>query len=255
MDSIGSVRVGKGYPIVLLHGFCETKEIWWEFGRELSLAGYDVIAPDLPGFGSSPLGELKSIDEIGNAIREWLDSQGIKKPVLVGHSLGGYVALAMAAAIPDAFPGLVLFHSTIFEDSEERKNNRNRIIDFVGKHGVEPYIETFVPGLFADPHQIAIPAFKSIAMGTKANELLAYTAIMRDRPSREEFVKSYRGKVLVIGGDLDTIIPPNVARQISELAPMGFLCVLEQTAHMGMYESPGKAIGCMVDFFKIATLE
>ncbi len=87
---------GQGSPIILIHGFCETHEIWSGFDTKLSHYGR-VISIDLPGFGNSPLPPTSfTIDVIAEIILKWLKDSQIKDPVLVGHSLGGYVVLAMA---------------------------------------------------------------------------------------------------------------------------------------------------------------
>src|SRR5258708_5460057 len=147
MSTIFYRKYGKGYPIILIHGFCETHEIWNGFVEGLSKK-FEIFVIDLPGFGNSPIlaSPFFSIDDAGAKVFEWIVQQKINQPIVIGHSLGGYVALAMAKRHAEKFAGLGLIQSTAFPDSEERKANRNKVIEFVKAHGTDPFIDTFVPG-------------------------------------------------------------------------------------------------------------
>lgn len=238
MSSIFYRKIGKGYPIILLHGFCETHEIWDGLTKDLSKK-FEIFTIDLPGFGNSPpLSTPSSIDEVGAKVFEWIDRQQIQKPVVIGHSLGGYVALAMAKQHPEDFAGIGLIQSTAFPDTEEKKVNRNKVIEFVKTHGTDPFIDTFVPGLFFDKSHPAIPQIDKIARGTTKETLLAYTALMRDRPSSIDFIKKTNLPVLILGGDKDTIIPAEITLEHGKLASNSSLQLLKNIGHMAMYESP-----------------
>lgn len=228
---------GQGSPIILIHGFCETHEIWSGFDNELAQYGR-VISIDLPGFGNSPLPSTPfTIDAIAHIILTWLKESQVKDPVLVGHSLGGYVVLAMAALDPQYCQQLVLFHSSIYADTEEKKANRDKVIDFVTNNGVAPFIQTFVPSLFYNKVHPELEWVRSISATTSLKTLVEYTRAMRDRPSREEFFKIYQGNSLIIAGEKDEIIPLEVSKKMSSTGlKSDFLC-LKDTGHMGMIEA------------------
>jgi len=228
---------GSGVPVVLLHGFCETNEIWDELIPELADHAH-LISIDLPGFGDSTLPKKPfSIADVASEVVSWLKEKGIKSPVLVGHSLGGYVALAMVRQDPAYFRKMVLFHSSVFADPEEKKENRNKTIDFVERNGVAPFLETFVPTLFFDKNHPSIPEVKNITARTTKETLIAYTEAMRDRPSQEDFLKGYDGLTLVIAGEHDGVIPMEISKKMAQLSPKITFCTLGKTGHMGMYES------------------
>lgn len=238
MSTLFYRQLGKGFPIVLIHGFCETHEIWNGFAEELS-RNFEVFVIDLPGFGESPLPRSPfSIDDVAKIVMDWVNQTKIENSVLIGHSLGGYVSLAMAKRNPEKFAGIGLFQSTAYPDSEEKKANRKKVIDFVKTHGTGPYIDTFVPGLFYDKKHPAIAIVDSIARKTSKESLLAYVQAMRDRSSSIEFIKEYRNPLLILGGEHDTIIAPESLHEQEKLAPAASIHVLEDTAHMAMYESP-----------------
>ncbi len=248
MDTLFFKDQGTGFPIVLLHGFCETHQIWDGLAEELT-KDFRVITLDLPGFGQSQLPSLPfTIDDIGDQLIGWLSKRKINRPAIIGHSLGGYVALAMAQKDPSFIADLGLFHSTAFADSEEKKINRNKTIDFVEKFGVPPFVETFVPGLFYQKDNSSMNFVTSIALTTPLETLISYSKAMRDRPSREDFLKDYQGNVLVAAGIYDSIIPFSVSQQVSKLAHNTLFYPLENAGHMGMFESPTDSFNSFLAF-------
>ncbi len=242
MSTLFHRALGKGTPVVLLHGFCESHEIWGTLADELS-NDFQLLIPDLPGFGKSPLLPAPfTIDDVAKTVWKWIDNLRLKQPFIVGHSLGGYVALAMTEQRPNDVGGLCLFHSTARPDSDEKKQNRNKVIDFVNRNGVAPYIETFVPGLFFRKDHPAIPGVYTIAYTTAAATLTAYAAAMRERPDRTSVLGSFLGPILIIAGERDEIVPLDTLMAQSVLPSNGRLAVLSDTGHMGMFESPARSL-------------
>jgi pimeloyl-ACP methyl ester carboxylesterase len=239
---------GSGFPIVLLHGFCENHHIWDGFARDLAL-NFRVLTPDLPGFGKSQLPVTPfSIDDIAGLMLDWLDGIGIKKSVLIGHSLGGYVTLAMAKRNVKAFSGIGLFHSTAFADSDEKKANRDKTIDFVLKNGVAPFASTFVQGLFHDEKDKSLTKVSKMAAETPLETVISYTKAMRDRESSVDFLRSLPIYLLVIAGIHDSIIPVAVSMEFAKLAPKLAFQPLEHSGHMGMLEDNQEALHAIRKF-------
>lgn len=227
---------GEGFPLILIHGFCETSEIWDALAERLS-HDFRVITPDLPGFGNSPLpsGEI-SIAGIATLLNDWLHQIGISNGVVIGHSLGGYVTLSMVAQKPELIKGFGLFHSTAFPDSEEKKLSRNKVFEFVDKNEVLPFVDTFVPGLFWQKENSSIGHVHSIASKTKKETLLTYTLAMRDRPERTSLLSSYGGESLFLAGRYDSLIPCAVIEDQARLSQRSVFQILENSGHMGMFE-------------------
>jgi pimeloyl-ACP methyl ester carboxylesterase len=174
-------------------------------------------------------------------------------PFVVGHSLGGYVALSIANQAQEKISGLCLFHSTPYPDSDERKSNRNKVIDFVRKYGVDPFVDTFVPGLFYNKDHPAMPGVFAMARKTQIETLLAYTSAMRDRPSSAEDLKKTKKPVLTIAGENDSLISLESALEFGSFAPHRAIHILKSAGHMGMLEEPEKASGILSDF--ISTMD
>ncbi|MCX7637408.1 MAG: alpha/beta hydrolase [Cyclobacteriaceae bacterium] len=229
--------LGTGKPVVLLHGFCETHRIWLNIAQRLS-GSFRILIPDLPGFGKSdPLTPPFSIDDVATHVLKQLDLRKVENMVLFGHSLGGYVALAMAQLEPLRVSGIGLVHSTALPDSEERKMNRNRVAEFIGQHGTEPFVRSFFQNLFSDPGHMAQKELTEQAIGISPQTLINYTYAMRDRPDRMPFLASYNGKVTYIAGAKDPLIPLElIQNQAVVLGAKAAVAVLAEAAHMGPVE-------------------
>ncbi|MFM7858753.1 MAG: alpha/beta fold hydrolase [Flammeovirgaceae bacterium] len=229
--------LGQGHALVLLHGFCENHQIWDGIAPTLA-NNFQVLMPDLPGFGQSNLRSTPfSIDDVGDQMIQWLVNTVNTPAIVIGHSLGGYVAMAMAVKNPHVIAGLGLVHSTAAADTEEKKQNRNKTVEFIHENGVNPFVEVFVPGLFHQKDHASIPQVKQIAHSTPKQTLIAYTLAMRDRPSREEWLATFNKDFLVLAGDSDTIIPVNSLKNQSKRVPKGTFHSLP-VGHMAMYEAP-----------------
>ncbi len=127
---------GQGRVIVMLHGFLGSHEVWAEFIKKLSKS-YRVIAIDLPGHGQTPaIGYYHSMELLAQSVKAVLNKAGVRRYIIVGHSMGGYTALAFAELYPENVSGLCLFHSTAYADSEEKKKDRDRVIRLVKNSNV-----------------------------------------------------------------------------------------------------------------------
>jgi pimeloyl-ACP methyl ester carboxylesterase len=237
---------GAGRPLILIHGYCENHEIWSHFSALLA-QNFKVITPDLPGFGKSPMpGVPLSIDAIGTDMLEW--SRQWEQPVVIGHSLGGYVTLAMVNQEPSLFPGFGLFHSTAYPDPVEKKANRNKVIDFVMRNGVAPFIDSFVLGLFYQKENQFLPEANRIAAQTSPEALVAYAAAMRDRPSYESVLKNFTKPILFIAGEKDSNIPTEQVLAQSKTARLPVFHVLNDVGHMGMFENEPESHKIVTNF-------
>ncbi len=243
---------GEGRPVVFLHGFLETHAIWDEYAQQLC-DDFRVITVDLPGFGKSPLPTAKhfSISDIASQINQSLLSLGLDGVNVVGHSLGGYVALAMVAQHPDLFASLCLFHSTALADSVEKKDARTKTIDFVSKNGALAFTSNFVAPLFADPKHPAIAKVTDLAIQTSAATVCGYLEAMRDRPDRTAVLKDFNGPVLLIAGEKDSIIPASTLDEQGKMARIGSFKLIQGIGHMGMFEAPSDCLKIIEGFLRI----
>lgn len=248
MSTLSFKRYGQGKPIILLHGFPMNQTVWNDFIPLLS-DRYEVITVDLPGFGESPLPKQSfTIDEVADILLDWLTAQKILGSTLIGHSLGGYVALAMAEKQPQLFSGLGLFHSTALADTEEKKESRLKVIEFIEKNGVLAFTSNFIPALFADQNHKAIHTVRNIAVQSSQSAVTGYTLAMRSRPDRTSVLKKLEVPTLFLAGEADPGIPMNTILKQSEFCKFPEVHFLKQVAHMGMFESPKEAASLIRSF-------
>lgn len=241
---------GSGAPVVLLHGFPFTNQIWDSFAQKLA-EDFRVITPDLPGFGKSPLPVAPlTIDLVAEILISWLREQKISNAVVIGHSLGGYVTLAIAKKSPTLLSAIGLFHSTAFADSQEKKESRNKVIEFIDKHGVEKFTSNFIGPLFADQQHPAIKTIQSIAVQASEHAVKSYTLAMRDRSDLTSVLKDFNKPILFIAGEKDGGIPIDAVKKQAQLSPFAEVHLLPQVAHMGMVESETQTLEIMRRFIK-----
>ncbi|RKS00945.1 alpha/beta fold hydrolase [Flavobacterium sp. 102] len=179
---------GKGTAVVLLHGFLENKTMWKAFVPELSKK-HRVITVDLLGHGETEcLGYVHAMEDQADMLFALFMHLKVRKVVLVGHSMGGYVALAFAELYPDFMKGLFLLNSTSRADSDERKLNRDRAIVCV-KQNYGAFVSMSIANLFSeDNHERLadeIEKVKEQALKTPLQGIVAALEGMKIRKDRE----------------------------------------------------------------------
>ena len=235
---------GKGQPLVLIHGFCETGNMWKDFAESLSTE-FNVFCPDLPGIGGSPItGDHISLEEVAVILEDWMDVNQIKNPIVIGHSLGGYVALALLELMGNRIKAIGLFHSTAFADDADKKEMRNRTITFLKKNGVEKFVISFVPPLFPENRReelaLEIDLASEDAKRCTLEGLIAYAGAMRDRPDRLEVLKHYSGSKLLIAGTEDGAVKIEASR--AQKDAFSHYIELKGVGHMGMVEEKERTL-------------
>jgi pimeloyl-ACP methyl ester carboxylesterase len=213
--------------------------MWKTFSVHLSNS-HTVYCLDLPGFGESLLTSSQlNLEEVAVTLHDWMEEHKIQKPIIIGHSLGGYVVLAMAELMGSELGGIGLFHSTAFADDQEKKHTRNKTITFIKKHGVEKFIESFVPPLFAAQYQekleIEIATLIEYGKKTAKKTVIAYIEAMRDRKDRFEVWKTFGGAKLMISGTLDQAVRIEASKFHQPFSTTYH--ELEEVGHMGMFEA------------------
>lgn len=242
---------GKGEPLVLLHGFLESKEMWNDYIYHLK-ENHLVIAIDLPGFGESQLPEADpSITIMANAVVKVLETEGVDKFVVVGHSMGGYVALNIGDRFADHVKGVCLFHSHASADTEEAKELRDRTIKVIERDGLG-FVSNFIIDLY-DPSNVEllrkeIQKGKEVARSTNPKGVIAALKAMRDRSSMLDYLTQMEVPLAMIAGKQDSRIPMQKVLAQSALSKDVQLLMLERVGHMGMHEAPNKCLKFIQSF-------
>jgi pimeloyl-ACP methyl ester carboxylesterase len=207
--SVFYTSTGIGQPIVLLHGFLENHTMWSKLELELSKTNR-VICIDLLGHGKTGcLGYCHTMDMMAETVYAVLKHLKIERSIFIGHSMGGYVALAFAEKYPQHVLGMCLANSTAQADNFERKLNRDRAIKAV-KQNYKVFVSMAVTNLFAktnqDKFKTEIEKVKQEALKTPVKGIIASLEGMKIRPDRTSVMKNRSFSKLLIIGTEDPIM-------------------------------------------------
>lgn len=242
---------GKGTAVVLLHGFLGNKSMWDFFVSALATKNR-IIAIDLLGHGQSDSqGYLHAMEDQADMVYEVLSALRIRKAVFIGHSMGGYVALAFAELYPDHVKGLVLINSTSRPDSIERQNNRDRAIKAVKKDHTS-FVRLSVANLFSDNkrEQLAaeIEKTKTDALKTPLQGIVAALEGMKIRKDREVLLHfSPYPKLLVLGKN-DSVLPFEESKAQVKNTDVGLVSFPD--GHMSFLENQTELLEVLRKFLK-----
>lgn len=242
---------GKGNAVVLLHGFLENQTMWQDLVRELSKKNR-IITIDLLGHGETEcLGYVHSMEDNADIVHAVMSKLRIRKAIFVGHSMGGYVALAFAELYPKNVRGLVLLNSTSKADSEERKANRNRAIKAV-KKDYTTFIRLSIANLFSPDNRERlvdeIEKVKIEALKTPLQGVVASLEGMKIRKDREVLLHlAPYPKILILGEKDPVLIYETALEQIENTAVK---LITLPDGHMSHIENRDELKDVLLGFFK-----
>lgn len=237
---------GEGPVIVLLHGLPESATLWRKVAPALAEQSH-VIIPDLPGSGKSPLpqGPL-TVDGMAENINDLLLSKGYDKYTLVGHSMGGYVALAMLEKFPENIHCIALVHSTAKADSEEKKQQRAKSASLLRRGGKAEYLKLSVEKMFAPEFLKAHPKIYeeqlARADAMPAENLALYNEALAARPDRTQLLQHSKVPFQWILGAEDQIIAPDDVLPLVAQPALSFLSLYKGVGHLSMLEAPERVV-------------
>lgn len=199
-----------------------------------------VVAIDLPGHGySDTFGEIHTMELMADCVKAVLDELGIEQCVMLGHSLGGYVALAFADRYPYYLRGLCLMHSHALNDSDAMKDYRDKVCELVSSNRAG-YILSFIPELF-DEHskqqlEQDIKDLSDQCLETRTEGILATQRGMAARSSRVDTLERIEVPVLFVYGKNDKRIPIEVGLTQALLPHYSEVMILDNVGHMAFLE-------------------
>ena len=250
--------IGKGKPVVLLHGFGEDSQIWnqqIDFLQQHCL----LIVPDLPGSGKSePLNanntsvDSISLTDYADCIYAILAAEKIETCLMLGHSMGGYITLAFAEKYPTNLIAFGLIHSSALADSTDKKIMRQRGIEMMEKYGAAAFLKNTLPNLFTHNFKLLHPEivekFIQNSTAIHTNTCQAYYVAMMHRPDRTAILKNTNLPVLFVIGSEDMAVPMIDVLPQSTMPINSYIQILEAVGHMGMIEATEKLNTCLLDF-------
>jgi pimeloyl-ACP methyl ester carboxylesterase len=245
---------GKGKPVFLVHGFGEDGEVWNKQVDSLK-DKFQFIIPDLPGSGKSDMIDDMTVEGMAETIHAIIHEENIEACPVIGHSMGGYITLALVEKYWNHVSGFGLFHSTAYADSEEKKAVRRKSIEFIKQNGAFEFLKTSTPNLFSPNSKLQMPGaiedfITSLKDFTK-EALIAYYEAMIQRPDRTEILRQTTNPVLFIMGEHDNAVPFKDQLEQSHLPSVSHIHILHQSGHMGMMEEPGTCNKALLNFLTI----
>ena len=244
-------NIGSGDPVMFVHGFGEDGNVWND-QIEFFKTRYHLITPDLPGSGRSEMISEMSMEGIAEVLHSIIHQENINTCTVIGHSMGGYITLALVESYWNHVNAFGLFHSSAFADSEEKKETRKKGIEFIKQHGAFEFLKTSTPNLFSPyskeqmPNSIAefIESLKSFS----PDALISYYQAMMERPDRTAVLKNTKNAVLFIAGENDNAIPLTDVLKQCHLPEKSYFHLLKKSGHMGMMEETEKTNRILEEF-------
>jgi pimeloyl-ACP methyl ester carboxylesterase len=248
--NLAYARRGRGAPLVLIHGYPLDHSIWNELIPLLE-PSFDLIVPDLRGFGRSDVLEADdSIIDYASDIADLLRRLKIKRAYLAGHSMGGYVALAFAREYEQRVLGLAMIASQTLADPPERKEARYATAkQVVEEQSVGTVVEAMAPKLSAD---MRIQEFARNLI-SKQPPLGIFSALyaMADRPDSSDIFAAFPFPVVIVHGDADALIPVDRGREMKASLQSAHYVELPGVGHLPMMENPQAVAGALQFFTNV----
>jgi pimeloyl-ACP methyl ester carboxylesterase len=250
-----------GPALLLIHGFPFDRAMWRFQVAPLTAAGYRVVVAELPGFGRSEVvgsqeAPLESVDAMAAQLLHLLDRLRIAKAVPVGFSMGGYVALAVAAKAKERLSGLVLIDTKAEADSAEAKAKRDEAIAGVQAHGTRSLAMAMMEKQLTEAtrtsERLLAEEVRAMMLRQPKATVAAALKAMRDRPDRRDLLPSLDCPVLVLVGEHDKVTPLDSAKTMLGASRKGELKVIEGAAHLTPMERPDEVNEALLDWLRRA---
>jgi pimeloyl-ACP methyl ester carboxylesterase len=252
---VAYLREGEGgVPLVLLHGWPETMRIWWRNVRPLADAGFEVIVPDLRGFGAArdQVVEEAGMELLAEDVARLLDERGLDRVVLGGLSMGGYVALAFARRHADRLGGLLLLDTKATADSEEARADRLRMVERLLAEGNGFLPEVMLPRLLGktslEERPELVKRVTALVAEQDAHAAAAAQGGMAARPDTTDVLASIDVPTLVVTGAEDALFAPEVGRELASAIPGARFLLVEEAGHLSSLERPEVVNEALLDF-------
>jgi pimeloyl-ACP methyl ester carboxylesterase len=229
---------GTGAPLLFVHGFPLSRGAWSK-QVETFAASYRVLAPDLRGLGESEAtaGPVP-MSRFAEDLYALLQHLGTAPVVLVGHSMGGYVALAFVKAFPQAVRALVLVGTKAGADTAEGAAARRATAEKVRGEGSAVVVDAMAAKMLSASNKDAAMAasVRGLMSPAKPEGVIGALLGMAERPAAGSWLRKIRVPTLVISGADDTLIPPSESTALAKAIPGARLQLIPEAGHLVAFE-------------------
>jgi 3-oxoadipate enol-lactonase len=251
-----TLDAGQGPPLVFLHGFPLCRGAWQ---KQMDAFGFShrVIAPDLRGFGNSEAASgPTTMTQYAADVHALLQQLGTGPVVLIGHSMGGYVALAFAHQFPEMLRGLVLVSTKAGQDTAKAAAVRRATAEKVKAEGVQGVVEAMAPKMLVAGNRDERMAeeVRAFMAASEAAGVIGALLGMAERPDATEMLSQIMVPTLVITGAEDTVIPPSESDKLVQAIRGAQLSVIPHAGHLVAFEQPDEFNRVLEDWLVRADL-
>jgi len=248
------VDQGQGMTVLLIHGFPLDRTIWEPQAQALT-GKYRVVMPDLRGHGlSQATPPPYSMDTYVADLIALLDHLDIRRVVVGGLSMGGYVTLAFYRKHPDRVSGLILANTKAGPDTPEGKTGRDDMAELARREGAKAVAEKLLPRLFApmtyENNKSLVDQVRRMMEATPVEGIVGALNAMRDRPDSTPWLSQVRVPSLVVAGQEDTLIPVAESQKMAEQIPGARLAVVPGAGHLSSLEQPEAVTRALREFLE-----
>ena len=245
---------GEGPAVLFVHGYPLDRTLWQhQLG---ALTGFRRIAPDLRGLGLSDAPDLGySMATYADDLAALLDALHVDQAVVVGLSMGGYIALEFARRYRARLRGLVLMDTRAEADAPEVRKARETAMQVARERGAAAIATQMVPTLFAPGAAQTMPQVvdrvRAMMEAAPVKGIVGALAAMRDRADNTPFLREL-GEIptLVVVGEQDQTTPPRVVRGVAEGIPGAMLSVIPGAGHLPPVEQPLATTRVLAEFLQ-----
>ncbi len=241
-------EIGQGPPLICLHAYALDHTIWLKMAEEMRNS-VKLILPDLRGHGRSPAPEGKySMRTMAEDVIRLIDAFKIEQAWFAGHSMGGYITLALAEFFPERFLGLALVASHAFADFPDKKKSRLEEIKKIERLPVPEVLSGMPNKLTKDP---AVADYcRQLISQTSRNGVMGVLAGMAERPDRIDVLAELKRPKMLIAGEEDQLIPMKTDLDMVEKVSDLRLVKIKNAGHMPMMENPHDTATALLSLIK-----
>ena len=236
--------------LLLIHAFPLNRRMWDPQIAALK-SEFEVIAPDIRGFGEYQPPSPWTMDEMADDLRTMLDSLGIQTCTVAGVSMGGYIALAFWSKYPERISRLVLANTRARADNETEKNARNEMIAAIQQNGTAILPDRMLPRLLRPnaPHDVLLAVRKMIEEASDSAATYAVMA-MRDRVDFSTSLHRINFPTMVLTGADDVIIRAEDSRALADAIPGSRFITIPGSGHLSNLENPEEFNRALLGFLR-----
>jgi pimeloyl-ACP methyl ester carboxylesterase len=238
--------------VILLHGFPLDHRMWRAQKEALERGGWRVIVPDLRGLGKAPGGHgVPTMREYAGDVLRLADRAGLRRFVLGGFSMGGYVALELARQAPERLAGLLVVDARAEPDSEEARAGRAKTAEAVRANGVQVVADAMMPKMLTpDAPRALQDEVRAMMLSQPAEGVMNALLAMGSRPDSRPGLAQLQVPTLILVGQEDPITPPEASKTMAAAIPGARYQVIQGAAHLAPMQQPDAVNGAILPWLK-----